>query len=368
MSERYKYLTDSYVFRWQNQTLRADLILTVPIALCLVIGIAIGHPAVGMLAAGGAMNTGFGKKQSIDDSHLLPMIFVTFGMAFAGFLGVMLGYHSVLLVFMAALWGFGYGMLTSRPGGYSWVGQQCVITLLVASAFPAPPLAAAARGALLFAGGALQLVFSSLLLHLSGELHARFLQLKQYLLAEESALRQAVIETAGSVWQRHSLNSAIPYALRLAFTLGLATEIYRRLNYPSGYWIPITALVVLKPAVTDTVNRVIARMVGTVAGAILISFLLVHLHPGVIALAAMTLLFAWLGYGLLNVNYALFTFTVTAYIVFLLSLNELPGPLVAEHRAICTLIGAGIALCVRLVVISVYKRVWQRALSTLGAS
>jgi MFS family permease len=368
LAARYKYLTDSYVFRWQNQTLRADLILTLPIALCLIVGIAIGHPAVGMIAAGGAMNTGFGKKQSIDDSSLLPMIFVTFGMAFAGFLGVMLGYHSVLLVFMVALWGFGYGMLTSRSSGYAWVGQQCVITLLVASAFPAPPLAAAARAALLFAGGVLQLILSSLLLHLSGELRTRLLQLKRYMVAEETALRQAVVETADSLWRRRSLDSAIPYALRLAFTLGLSTEIWRRLNYPSGYWIPITALVVLKPAVTDTVNRVIARMFGTVAGAILISFLLVHLHPGVIALAAMTILFAWLGYGLLNVNYALFTFTVTGYIVFLLSLNQLPGPEVAQHRAICTLIGAGIALCVRLAVISVYKRGWQKALHSLTPS
>jgi hypothetical protein len=365
---RYKYLSDSYVFRWQNQTLRADLILTLPIALCLIFGIAIGHPAVGMIAAGGAMNTGFGKKQCIDDSNLLPMIFVTFGMAFAGFLGVMLGYHSVLMVLMAALWGFGYGMLTSRPGGYAWVGQQCVITLLVAAAFPASPLDALARGALLFAGGALQLLLSSLLLHLSGELGRRVLELKRYLLAEEAALRQAVVETADSLWRRRSLNSAIPYALRLAVTLGLTTEIYRRLNYPSGYWIPITALVVLKPGMTDTVNRVIARMFGTVAGAILISFLLVHLHPGVITLAAMTILFAWLGYGLLNVNYALFTFTVTGYIVFLLSLNELPGPEVAQHRAICTLIGAAIALCVRLIVISLYKRGWQKAIRSLSPS
>jgi len=119
---------------------------------------------------------------------------------------------------------------------------------------------------------------------------------------------------------------------------------------------------------TDTVNRVIARMFGTVAGAILISFLLVHLHPGVITLAAMTILFAWFGYGLLNVNYALFTFTVTGYIVFLLSLNELPGPEVAQHRAICTLIGAGIALCVRLIVISVYQRGWQKAIQSLSPS
>jgi hypothetical protein len=115
-------LTDSTVFEWQKVTLRADLILVVAVALCLSIGIAIGHPAAGMLAAGGAVNTGFGQKHSIDNSSLLPMLYVTLGMAFSGFFGVLIGHQNLLLVFMAALWGFGYGMLTNRPEGYGWVG------------------------------------------------------------------------------------------------------------------------------------------------------------------------------------------------------------------------------------------------------
>jgi len=187
-----RFLNDSTVFRWENLTLRSDLILTLPIAICLGVGIAVGHPAAGMLAAGGAANTGFGQKHSIDESHLLPMIFVTCGMAFAGFVGVVLGHENLLLVVAAALWAFGYGMLTARPDGYSWVGQQCVITFLVASAFPAPLKAAVAEGLLLFAGGAVQLLVSSVLLHLFGDLRARLFQLTRYLWEEQAALRSAL--------------------------------------------------------------------------------------------------------------------------------------------------------------------------------
>ena len=68
-------------------------------------------------------------------------------------------------------------------------------------------------------------------------------------------------------------------------------------------------------------------------------------------LAAMTLLFAWLSYSLNNVNYALFTLCLTAYIVNLLALNSLPGSQVAYHRAISTIIGGALALTVRLIVI-----------------
>lgn len=354
-------LADSAVFQWQNQTLRADLILTLPVALSLVIGIAVGHPGAGMLAAGGAVNTGFGQKHSIDNSYLLPMIFVTFGMAFAGFFGVLIGHENLLLVLVTALWGFGYGMLTARPEGYGWVGQQCVITLLVASAFPASAREALDRGLLLFAGGALQLVLSSVLLRIFGELRGHLLQLRRYLRQEEAALRTALLETADSMRQRRFLNSTMPYSLRLAATIAIATEIYRRLHYPSGYWIPMTALLVLKPGLTDTVSRVIARMIGTMGGAIAVSFLLAHVHISTVFLAAGTTLFAWLAYGFLNVNYALFSMAVTGYIVFLLSLNEIPGELIAERRTFCTALGAAIALCVRLIVISYKRRHWQRA-------
>jgi len=361
----HRFLNDSTVFRWENLTLRSDLILTLPIAICLGVGIAVGHPAAGMLAAGGAANTGFGQKHSIDESHLLPMIFVTFGMAFAGFVGVVLGHENLLLVVAAALWAFGYGMLTARPDGYSWVGQQCVITFLVASAFPAPLKAAAAQGLLLFAGGAVQLLVSSVLLHLFGDLRARLFQLTRYLWEEQAALRSALIETAESVRQLRFAESALPYALRLAFTVGLATEIYRRLHYQSGYWIPMTALLVLKPDLIDTVSRAIARTLGTMCGAIAVSFCLAHLHPTPVVLASFTVLFAWLAYGLVNVNYALFSVAITGYIVFLLALNQIPGNLIAERRTFCTALGGAIALCLRLVVISYRRRHWLRAVAVL---
>ena len=99
------------------------------------------------------------------------------------------------------------------------MGQQCVITFLVASAFPASPYDAANRGLLLFAGGALQLLLSSILLQFFGELRNRLLDLTQYLRDEQLALGAALFETADSVRQRRFLNSAMPYSLLLAATI-----------------------------------------------------------------------------------------------------------------------------------------------------
>jgi hypothetical protein len=360
------YFTDSYVFNWHNQTFRDDLILLPAIAICLGIGISLGHPAAGMIAGGGAMTVGFGAKQSIDDSRLLPMLFVSIGMTFAAFLGVIIGYTNYLLVPIAALWGFGYGMLTTREEGYSWVGQQCVITFLVASAFPASIGPACDRALLILAGGAIQLIFSAILLQLFRQLGDHLSSLARYIRTEQLALRSAYLLATQSIVGRRFLSSAVPYSLRVAVTLAVTTEIYRRLNFQSGYWIPMTALLVLKPGLTDTVSRAIARLIGTFAGAIAVSVCLAYIpNPSPTVLAAFTLLFAWLSYGTNNINYGLFSVCITGYIVFLLSLNNVPGPLIAQRRAVCTAIGGLIALAVRLVVIFRRKRLREQSGSAL---
>jgi hypothetical protein len=358
------YLADSYIFNWQNSCFRSDLLFVVPIAICLAAGLAAGHPGGGLIAAGGAMTIGFGAKQDIDNSRLLPMILAALGIAFSIFVGMVAGHRDLFIVLVAASWGFGYGMLSARPAGYGWVAQQCLITLLVGSAFPFSVKQAGVRGALLLAGGALQVVISSVGLHLLRQLGTDLKSLGRYAREEGTALRDTFADTASMVRGGYFADSPVPYALRMMVTLGVSTEIYRRLHFSSGYWIPMTALLVLKPGITDTASRAIARTVGTIAGAWGISVLVQHLAPTPLVLALLVTLFAWLAYATLNVNYALYAVFLTGYIVFLLSLAELPGRQVAERRAICTLLGGVIALSVRLVVI--YRRGHRRALKEAG--
>ncbi|MGC2162752.1 MAG: FUSC family protein [Silvibacterium sp.] len=351
------YLNDSYIFNWQKQTFASDLIFVAPIAFCLGVGLAVGHPAAGMIAAGGAMTVGFGSKQSIDRSRLLPMIFASVGIAFSTFVGMVAGHANFVLVGIAALWAFGYGMLTARPGGYGWVGQQCVVTLLVGSAFPFAAKLAVGRAALLLAGGLIQVVWSSAALRLFGQLRENLAAMARYLREEEVALRAAIADVAATVRRRRFADSALAYSLRLMVTVGVSTEIYRRLHFASGYWIPMTALLVLKPGLADTASRAIARTLGTVAGAWLLSILVAHLAPSNLTLAVLTVAFAWLSYATLNVNYAMFAVFLTGYIVFLLSLAQIPGAEIAHRRALSTALGGAIALTVRLLVLHRRKTV-----------
>ena len=234
-------------------------------------------------------------------------------------------------------------MLSLRQPGVSWVGQQSVVFLLVSSAFPASPRAAAVRAGLVMAGAVLQILTSSILLRLLQQLRTDLLSVARYLRDEHHALRASVEQAARSLVKRSPAPSAVPYAIRLAVVLMVSTEIYRHFRFTNGYWIPMTALLVLRPGLSDTASRAIARTAGTLAGAVLASFFLAHMTPAPPTLAFLTLFFAWFAYSLNNVNYGLFTLCLTAYIVCLLALNKSAGQGCRLPLRRHTVIGGGLA-------------------------
>jgi uncharacterized membrane protein YccC len=134
----------------------------------------------------------------------------------------------------------------------------------------------------------------------------------------------------------------------MSFAIAISAELYRRFGVQSGYWVPMTALLVLKPAFSETFSRAFLRVGGTLAGAVLSTLFLVHLRPDPLYLAALATLFALLSYATNTVNYGLFTLFLTSYIVFLLSLNRIPGPVIAQRRALATIAGALIALAIHI--------------------
>jgi uncharacterized membrane protein YccC len=139
-----------------------------------------------------------------------------------------------------------------------------------------------------------------------------------------------------------------PFAIRMLLTIGISAEVYRHLGIESGYWIPMTALLVLKPAFSETFSRAFLRVGGTLAGAVISTIFLVHIRPDPFYLAAFTTFFALWSYATNTVNYGLYTLFLTSYIVFLLSLNRLPGPVIAHRRALCTIAGGLIALVIHI--------------------
>ena len=346
------YLADLYSFNWSAFNFRLPLVSASAVALCLFVGIVVGHPGGGLIAGGGAFTIGFGANQRIADSRLIPMIAAVFGCSTATLAGTIAGHKDYSLLIAASASAAIYGVLTTRNAGLSWVGQQASVALLIASAFPTGPKPAVVRAGLIAAGGVVQVLITSAGLRLIPNLPKDLLSIAISVVNTVHEQDQAqLIERIREL--RRSLHpvtarDAFVYCVRLVATVAIATEVYRRIGVQSGYWIPMTALLVQKPAIAETFTRATLRILGTLAGAWLGSLLIAYLTPSLVVLAIMATIFALFAFATNSVNYGLFAACLTGYIVFLLSLNQIPAPVIAHRRAWCTALGGAIALVVHL--------------------
>lgn len=346
------FLADLYSFKWSAFSFRLPLVSASAVALCLFVGILAGHPGGGLIAGGGAFTIGFGANQRIADSRLIPMLVAVFGCSTATLAGTIAGHRDFSLVVAASASALIYGVLTTRNAGLSWVGQQASVALLVASAFPTGLEAALVRAGLIAAGGIVQVLITSAGLKLIPDLPKDLLSIaisvvNNVQVQDQEELMEKIRELRRSL-HPVTARDALVYSLRLVVTVAVATEVYRRIGIQSGYWIPMTAVLVQRPAFAETFTRALARILGTLAGAWLGSLLIAYLTPGPMVLAAIATMFALLAFATNSVNYGLFAACLTGYIVFLLSLNQIPGPVIAHRRAWCTILGGVIALIVHL--------------------
>lgn len=346
------FFADLYVFKWSALNYCLPAVSASAVALCLFAGVAAGHPGGALIAGGGALTIGFGANQRISDSRLLPMLLAILAMATATLAGTLAGHAGTALLIASGVSAAIYGLLTVRHAGLAWVGQQAAISLFVASAFPSGPRPALVRAGLIALGGVIQVLITSLALRLLPELSQDLAAIPKSLYTSLSSQRKQFLQRVRKLPLSLSVapewDIAGVYALRLILTVVLASELYRRLGVQSGYWIPMTALLVQKPAFFETVSRALARVGGTLAGATLATLLASHLHLGPWVLALLATFFAYCCFATIQVNYALYSICITSYIVFLLSLNQVPGPALAHRRAFCTAAGAAIALVIHL--------------------
>ena len=110
-----------------------------------------------------------------------------------------------------------------------------------------------------------------------------------------------------------------------------------------GFWIPLTILFVLRPEEEETFHRLILRAVGTAVGLVVATALSFWLNDDGVALAVALTVATAFAYGLLTVQYALFTAAITTYAVLLADTLGEPALRAAGQRALATAIGIAIA-------------------------
>src|SRR6185312_4892744 len=109
--------------------------------------------------------------------------------------------------------------------------------------------------------------------------------------AAETRLPKAL--RSGSAWATLRANLtprsvAFRHAVRMAACLSAALWISRLLQLPHGYWLPMTAAIVLRPDFAATFNFGLLRVLGTVLGLVLTTVLLLLSFEGVNSGAAVS--------------------------------------------------------------------------------
>lgn len=334
------------LFKW-NTSEPLHAVLCLPgVALPLIVGVALGYPGTGVLMAGGAQAVGFGSFQQPLYRRSGPMIAATIGIAVSALVGALCRDSTALLLVATLAWTLMYGMSNSISSAAGWVGQQCCVFLIISSAALSSPgtthdlvYSALLRGAGVLAGGALQTVLLLLLRQKFPQAQTQFSSPD----FDPTHFSRVFLRE-----QFQWCSPALQYSLRVATTVLIAVAVYRRFNFPNGYWIGMTAVLIPKPEWASTAARSVLRSGGTLLGALVCTLVAVVFHPHGEVLTALVLLFLFLSYLLTNVNYGAFATVLTGYICFLLAIVHMPAHDVLERRVLATITGSLIAIGVHL--------------------
>lgn len=134
------------------------------------------------------------------------------------------------------------------------------------------------------------------------------------------------------------------HAIRFGAALAAGVAAYWLLGMDDhGYWIPLTILFVMRPERGETDHRLILRAVGTVVGLILATAIAEAFDGNDLAIGAVLTVAAAFSFGLLTVQYALFTAAITTYVVVISTTLGEAAFRAVDERATGTVLGILIA-------------------------
>jgi len=132
------------------------------------------------------------------------------------------------------------------------------------------------------------------------------------------------------------------HALRLGLVTAVAVALTAALDLRRGYWVTITAVIILQPYVGATSLRAVQRVLGTVVGGALAALLAAWFHSPA-AVLVLAFVFSAVSVALLPLNYAVFSVFLTPTFVLLAEASAGDWHL-AGLRIGNTLIGGALAM------------------------
>ena len=129
------------------------------------------------------------------------------------------------------------------------------------------------------------------------------------------------------------------HALRVAVVVAVTDGICKLLNVQHGYWAALTVVMVMRPDFSQTFGRGVARFVGTLVGVAIASTVVLLFHPDPWVAAVLAVACTGALYLVMQSGYLVASTLITAYIVFLLSMDGLALGSTVRERVALTLLG-----------------------------
>ncbi|MCW3051070.1 MAG: hypothetical protein JWN14_240 [Chthonomonadales bacterium] len=351
---RKEEIRDAFSATWQvdwTQFALVPAMRCVPgIAASLLLGLQFHNAGAGVMASAGALTVGFGSFYRFQWSRSAPMLLAILGISFSAFISALSEHSTLGFTIVACCWAYFCGLLQTLGKGIWWVSLQCVIFALIASSFPVGFADTATRTLMVFGGGLLQALLIMLFWRLERPLPPTFIGPLDIIPFSVGAVRDSV----RAFWShlRANLSPKTPVgrtALQLAVAVALGAALSRLLNLPNGYWVPMTAILVMNTDWRQTVTNGLGRICGTLVGAGLATPLAATLRPDPSTLIMLVVLFSFLCFLFLRVNYAVYAIFVTAFVVFQLASVGLPTTALVPARILNTALGGALALLLHFV-------------------
>ncbi|MET9861138.1 FUSC family protein [Streptomyces smyrnaeus] len=142
----------------------------------------------------------------------------------------------------------------------------------------------------------------------------------------------------------HWKSPILRHALRVSVVVSLGYLLGRALPPAHGYWVPLTAVMVLRPDFSRTYQRGIGRAVGTLVGVAIAGTVMALAGPGSYLSAGLAVVSVGLLYLLLSTGYVIASVCTGAYVVFLLGILGADWYQTAYERAGLTALGGLLAM------------------------
>lgn len=139
------------------------------------------------------------------------------------------------------------------------------------------------------------------------------------------------------------------HALRLTAAVATGTAIARITDTHQGYWIALTALMVLRPETAHTYTRCVSRVAGVSVGVFAASSISVLWGPSGMVSVLLAVLLLGAGYAVTRYGAVPLYAALAAAIVFLIDLDGSTDSATMGQRLIATIVGGGLAVASHVV-------------------